>query len=136
MIWYLLVLGIMDFWKRKIPVLLLLAGGIGCLVMAVYRCMRGEMLWQECIWGLVPGMVLLAVAGITQKAGCGDGIVLMQVGMYLGCDRVLPLFGFSMLLLSGSCMVLLLLRKVNKNTGMPYLSFLAIAYLMERLGGG
>lgn len=136
MIWYLIVLGIMDFWKRKVPVLLLLAGGIVFSGMGIKRCIQGEMLWQECVWGMIPGMVLLLVAGITKKAGYGDGIVLVQMGIYLGCERVLLLFCFSLLLLSGSCMVLLLLRKVNKNTRMPYLSFLAITYFVGMLGGG
>lgn len=136
MIWYLIVLGVMDFWKRKVPVLLLLVGGIMFSILAVNRCIRGEMLWQECVWGVIPGIVLLAVAGITRKAGYGDGVVLVQAGIYLGCEKVLLLFCFSLLLLSGICMVLLLLRKVNKNTRMPYLSFLAITYLIGILGGG
>lgn len=135
MIGYLILLGILDAWKRKVPVLLLLAGGIVFGGMAINRCIQGEVLWQECIWGMIPGLVLLAVAGITGKAGYGDGIVLMQVGMYLGCERLLLLFGFSMLLLSGSSIVLLLLRKVTKNTPMPYLAFLAITYLIEMFGG-
>ena len=136
MIWYLLILGIMDFWKRKVPVMLLLVGAILFSVAAVYRCMQGEMLWQECVWGMVPGAVLLAVAGGTRKAGGADGVVLMQAGIYLGCRKVLPLFCFSLLLLSATCIVLLFLHKVNKNTRMPYLFFLAITYLIGTLGGG
>ena len=136
MVWYLIILGLVDFMKRKVPVLLLLGGGILCAGLAVNQCVQGEMLWQECVVGMIPGVMLLVVAGITKKAGYGDGIVLMQMGIYLGWEKVFVLFCFSLLLLSGSCMVLLLLRKVNKNTRMPYISFLAITYLAVMLGGG
>jgi len=135
MVWYLIVLGFMDGWKRKVPVMLLLAGGVIFVGIAINRCVKGEMLWTESVWGMIPGMVLLVLAGITRKAGSADGVVLMQMGVYMGVKTIFPMFCFSLLLLSGTCMVLLLLRKVNKNTRMPYLSFLAITYFIERLGG-
>lgn len=135
MIFYLLVLGFFDVWKRKVPMWLLI-GGMVFPGVAIYRCIQGEMSWAECLCGLLPGLLLLSVARITGKAGYADGIVLMQAGMYMGGSRIGLLFGFSLLLLSVSCVLLLLLQKVNKNTRMPYLTFLAVTYVMAMLGGG
>ncbi len=136
MIIYLMVLGFIDAWKRKVPIFLLLIGGMALAGAAIYNCIQGEISWLECICSMFPGLLLLAVARITGKAGYADGIVLMQVGIYVGGEKIWFLFCFSVLLLSVSCVVLLLLHKVDKNTRMPYLSFLAVTYLIGILGGG
>ena len=132
---YLLILGFFDAWKRKVPMWLLI-GGMVFGGVAIYRCIQGETTRMECICSALPGLLLLSVARITGKAGYADGIVLIQAGMYMGGSRIWLLFCFSFLLLSVSCVILLLLHKVNKNTRMPYLSFLAVTNLIGMLGGG
>ncbi len=133
---YFMSLGIMDLLKRRVPFFLLFVGGallpgIGC-----YRCVQEELGWMEVIVGIFPGLFMVLVAWLTKKAGYADGVVLIQVGVCLGYHKALLLYCFSMLLLSGVCIILLIFRKVKKETKMPYLSFLAMAYLVQILLGG
>lgn len=86
--------------------------------------------------GVLPGAGMLLLAKCSHKAGYGDGIVLMQLGFGLGYRQLLLLFSVSLLLLSGISVLLLLLKKVGRNTRMPYLTFLALTYVVWCIRGG
>ncbi len=132
---YLLILGVWDYRKRKVPLWLLIIGGAAAVGAGIYRCIEGELQWTELMFGAIPGVCLLLAARMTGKAGYADGLVLTQLGICLEYREVILLFAFSLLLLSVCSIVLLLFRKVHKNTKMPYLSFLAIIFLARQLGG-
>lgn len=122
---WLLVSSVMDIRTRRLPVWLL-AMGSGLSAVAVLYQKSG---YIEVLWGIMPGLLLLAIAFITQKAGYGDGIVLSCLGMVLGGEKGLLLFGISSFLLALCSLVLLVFRKVGRNTGMPYLPFLTVAWI-------
>lgn len=130
---YLVILGIKDGKDRKIPLQWLVAGAVLLGGIGVWKCVLGEMNRWEILLGVIPGVLLLAVAWLTGKAGCADGVVLMELGLCLGYRESLFLFGFGLLLLSIVSVILLLLRKVKKDTRMPYLPFLAIVFLLRQL---
>jgi len=130
---YLILLGIWDYRKRSVPLALLILGGILMSGMSVLRCVRGELSCMEMGIGILPGVFMLCLGWMTGKVGYADGIVLVQVGMYLGYKKGALLFCVSMLLLSLSCLILICLKKVQRNTKMPYFPFLAISYLIQIL---
>lgn len=133
---YLTVLGVWDCQERKVPLGLLIIGGAAAFSAGIYRCTQGQLWWMESLFGVIPGVFLLLVARLSGKAGYADGLVLIELGVCMGFREAILLFGFSLLLLSVCSMVLLLLRKVHKNTKMPYLSFLAVIFLVRQFGGG
>lgn len=133
---YLAVLGVWDYRERKVPLWLLTMGGAAAFGTGIHRYIQGEMQWTELLLGVIPGVFLLLLARFSKKAGYADGLVLTELGVCLGYREVMLLFGFSLLLLSVCAIVLLLLRKVHRNTKMPYLTFLAVVFLMRQLGGG
>ena len=47
---------------------------------AVYGIIVEEIAWYQPLLGMMPGVVLLVLARITEKMGYGDGIVLMMIG--------------------------------------------------------
>lgn len=133
---YLSILGVWDYRQRKVPVWLLATGAAAALGAGIYRCVQGELGWMEPLFGVIPGVFLLLMARFSGKAGYADGLVLTELGICLGYREVTLLFGFSLLLLSVCSIVLLLLRRVHKNSKMPYLSFLAVIFLVRQFGGG
>ncbi len=136
---YLVPLGIWDYQKRKVPIGWLVTGQICLCCIGINRCVKGNFWWTLCIEmlpGIIPGVLLLLLAWCSGKAGYADGIALAGLGMCLGYQETFFLFGFSLFLLSLCSIGLLFLKKVHKNTKMPYLSFLALTYLIKQLLSG
>lgn len=123
---WLSAVSIMDIRSRRVPVWLLLVGGIPTLLAGVYKGGEGYYM----LLGALPGILLLGTAFATKKAGYGDGIVLLFLGMGLGGGKSLLLFGVSLFLISVCSLVLLALKKAGRNTGIPFLPFLSAAWLM------
>lgn len=125
---YLGMLAVWDLRNGEVPVKWLVAGGLVLAGMGALRCMGGELQWTEVLLGMLPGTLMLIVAWQTKKAGYADGIVLLELGVCLGYRWCVVLLCLSMLLLALTAGILLILRKVQKNTQMPYLPFLFVAF--------
>lgn len=132
---YLMILGIKDWIDRKISICWLCAGGVLTTGMGIYRCIGGGLVWWELLVGMLPGLLLLMAARLSGKAGYADGIVMVQMGACMGYRECLLLFCCSMLLTAVISMLLLILRKVRRDTPMPYLTFLAIVFSVLRILG-
>ncbi|MCM1194280.1 MAG: prepilin peptidase [Acetatifactor muris] len=125
MIW-LVVISVVDIKSRRVPVWLLAAGGAAALP-AIQWGSAGECL--AVLKGVMPGLLLLAAAFFTGRAGYGDGVVLLVLGM-VSKGRTLVLFGVSMLLIAVFAVALLVFRRADRNTRLPYLPFLAVSWLL------
>lgn len=79
---------------------------------------------------MLPGALLLLLAFVTKKAGYGDGIVLCCLGMVLGGEKSLMLLGISLFLTSLFALVLLVMHRVRRNSCLPFVPFLAAAWLV------
>lgn len=123
---WLLVSSAMDIRTRRLPVWMLVLGGI----MAAAAIWNRQIRYFDILGGMAPGMFLLLTAFATKKAGYGDGIALSCLGAALGGERGLLLFGLSLFLMSVCSLILLGLRKVGRNTGIPYLPFLTAAWIL------
>ncbi len=123
---WLLAAGIMDIRTRRVPVWMLVLGG----ALAMWAALSRQSGYFEMLKGILPGGLLLLTALATKKAGYGDGIVLAWLGLALGGDRSLLLSGLGLFLTSLCAMVLLALRRVRRDTGLPFLPFLAAAWLL------
>ena len=73
---YLAALAMMDALRREVAVWILWVGSAAALISATILLAGGKASWPELIFGAVPGLLMLAVAGFTKEAGPGDGIVL------------------------------------------------------------
>lgn len=123
---WLMIAGIMDVRTRRVPIWMLVLGG--ALAICAAFCQHSG--FQEALKGLLPGTLLLLIAFVTKKAGYGDGIVLGCLGMALGSGKSLLLFGLSLFLISIFALILLVLRRAGRNTGLPFLPFLGVAWFM------
>ena len=127
---WLMTVSIMDIRSRKISIWLLLSGGILVLATCGNQFAAGSLALYDILGGMVPGLLLLAIAFVTKKAGYGDGMVLVLVGMVVGGGKSFVIFGVSLFLISVFSIILLLFRKVRRNSTIPYLPFLSAAWLL------
>lgn len=125
MVW-LLGISIMDIRRRSVPVWMLVPGGVLAVAAFIYQQgVTGDMMK-----GMLPGIFLLVTAFVTRKAGLGDGIVMLFLGILSGGGGSLLIFGISLFLAAVVSLVLLGLRKAGKNTRIPFLPFLTVAWLI------
>ena len=136
LILYLLVLSFFDLKEKKVPVLLLALGIMTSVVFALYLCFIGTNHWIHSVMGVLPGILLLVVAWVTEKAGYADGIVMLMIGVLAGGREGFFVLCISLLLLSFLSIVLLALKKVGKKTRLPYIPFITLAYLLRVMMAG
>lgn len=128
---WLVALAWMDIRRKHVPVWLLALGGIFVTIVSFYGLWQGQLEGREQVWSIVPGAVLLAVAVLTKKAGWADGMVLLFLGILTDFRECILSFTLSMLFISMMSLVLLALKRVRKNTTLPYLPFLCAGYLVQ-----
>ncbi|MGN1148646.1 MAG: prepilin peptidase [Lachnospiraceae bacterium] len=129
----LLISSIFDIKWKKIPAILLLAGGIWSILYLIVNAVGkgiGETLWES-IAAILPGTGLLILSFLTEKkVGYGDGILLILLGILQGLGRVLLVFCVGLFLQSLLAVVLLLMKRADKQTCIPFVPFLLAAEII------
>lgn len=129
-------LSLFDIRYRRVPVWLILLGGTTTVAAGIYGCVSGESNFAEFVWGMIPGAVLLLLAIGTQKAGWADGIVLMLLGGVLGFRQCILAAMLSLVMISVLSALLLVLKKADKGTRIPYIPFLTMGFTLCMMIGG
>ena len=130
---YLVILAIWDIKEKKIPVWILIVGTVcGGICGLGFSHEKQWELVMMCM-AVMPGIFLVIIARLTQKAGAGDGWALVNIGLVESYKICIFLLGISLMIMALVSGVLLFLHKVNKNTKLPYLPFLMLAYLCKFL---
>ncbi len=128
MIW-LLSISVSDIRKRSVPVWMLAPGGVLAGIMFVsQQGAAGDV--PGILPGILPGVILLVTAFITKKAGYGDGIVMLFLGIMSEGGESLLIFAAGLCFAAVFSLILLGLRKAGRNTRIPFLPFLAAAWLI------
>ena len=125
---YLVVLSVFDRKEKAVPIMLLGMGIVGALFWMIYRGMQGNL--YQSVLGLLPGLLLLVIAGATKKAGYADGIVLGIVGAVEGYKGGILIWGISMCAMSVCAIVLLCSKRASRETKLPYIPFLCGGYFL------
>lgn len=125
--WILLVIGsIFDIKYKSLPGWFLMVGGVLAIGLAVL--LRPISLW-EMAGGLLLGILLFGVSLVTRGAlGRGDGIFLGIIGLNLGFSTVFSIFTGALLLAAMLAILLMIVKRANKNTAFPFLPFLGVSY--------
>lgn len=125
---WLLVLSVMDIKKKSVPLWLLGIGVVNTAVILLTEGLSGGIDgWLLCR-SMFPGAVFLATAAATGKAGYGDGIVLIMLGLMSGSKVCLLALTAGLFLIAIFSGALLALRKVKRNSRIPFLPFLAVGW--------
>lgn len=135
LIFYLSILSILDGKEKKIPVIGLTVGIAVVFAAGIYGIVK-EQLWMQYIMGLIPGLVLFFVALATKKIGYADGIVLAVVGGCEGFKNCILILCVSLFAISICSLLLLFLKKVQKNSMIPFIPFLCAGYMFWKVVEG
>lgn len=131
---WLLVLSAMDIKKKSVPVWLLGIGAVHVVVVLLTEGLSGGIDgWLLCR-SMFPGAVFLVTAAATGKAGYGDGIVLSMLGLMSGAKVCLLALTAGLFLIAIFSGALLALRKVKRNSRIPFLPFLAVGWGIAACG--
>lgn len=131
---WLLPMSVADIRSKRVPVWMLGIGVLGAAGVLLYEGVNGELNgWQVCR-GLIPGIILLAAAAATGKAGPADGMIVMLLGVLTGYEGCMAAALSGLFLLSLFSGILLALRRVKRNTKIPFVPFLAAGWLITVLG--
>lgn len=125
------ILSIWDIKHRELPIYLLLAGLLAGLVCGMCK-EEGWLLFM----GVIPGLLLIFMGFLTKdKVGYGDGIMVIILGLVLGWPDSLVVYvlaQFGVLLFAIGLMVV---KKVPRDTQIPFAPFLAAGVLIVGMGG-
>lgn len=83
--------------------------------------------------GMLPGVMLLLVSFATKKVGVADGILLCMIGAYQNYLIAVIIFVTSSFLMAVISMILLVARRVNRNTRLPYVPFLTLGFVLSEI---
>ena len=79
---------------------------------------------------LVPGIIVYAIAVFSgERIGKGDAITLMFIGAVAGKETVLMSLFVSLTIAASLSAVLLILKKVGKDTKLPFIPFLSVGVI-------
>lgn len=125
---FLIGVSFIDVKKKKVPMwtlLILLVGGI------VHQIMDFQGFWLL-LYDCMPGIVLLMIARITsQQIGYGDGLLVLGIGMLLGIQKSILVIMFALMGSFIIASILLLCKKANRKTQIPFFPCVLAGYLMQ-----
>ncbi|CDA68248.1 MAG: hypothetical protein PUB44_06665 [Clostridium sp.] len=133
------ILAISTFWDirfKKIPLYLMAAGILPGLILLGLRLGQstgstfgGKLM--ETAGCFLPGLFLLLLSFLTErKVGMGDGLLLLIIGAMEGAGITGFVFCWGLFLQSLFAVVLVILRKADRKTELPFVPFLLMGRLI------
>ena len=123
---------IWDVRKKCVPLAYLYAGGIVAVGYLFIKSLmvRNANIWVCAICGTGCGLFCLFLAFVSkEQIGYGDGWIVGIVGMLSGIKTVLAVFVTAMFGMATFSLLLLVFKKGNRKTELPFVPFLLFAYV-------
>lgn len=121
------ITGVIDWKKRELPIWLLISMSIVVTILAI--CCRDVSVWYR-LAGAALGIVFFIISRFTKEAiGYGDSWLILIMGVHLGIFRALQLLFAASFLAALFAVFYLWRRKWKRNETLPFIPFLAIAYI-------
>lgn len=135
---YIFLLALADGKRRQIPLILILAGLLGGLLLRVAACLGGRISPEESLWrygpGLVLGLLLWLMVKVSREAiGKGDALCFISFGLWREVGFLFSLLFGAALLLSLWGLGLMLFRGKKRNLRLPLMPFAAAVALVLTL---
>ena len=136
---YLVICAVQDIKKQTIDIRVSVFAGCAALLLEGAALAAGQIEILTSLGGLVPGILLLALALFSEgAAGIGDGICFLVLGALLGTWMTWAVLMSALILASAVGALLMFFRKAGRRTHMPFLAFAAASWaliLAARLSG-
>lgn len=119
-----------DMRKKKISSIVLL---LGCLFLWTWRWLGNNenMLRHFVLFvvAMLPGLLLICLAGLSEQVGMGDGIAVTILGPVAGSSRIWSTLYAGLFFMALFSCILLACRKINKASRVPFLPFLLAGWI-------
>lgn len=136
---YLVICAAQDIRRQAIDIRVSVFAGCAALLLDVAALAGGQTKILTSLGGLLPGVLLLALALTSGgAAGVGDGICFLVLGALLGTWRTWTVLMSALILASIVGTLLMFFRKAGRRTHLPFLAFAAVSWafvLAARLSG-
>ena len=126
----LIVMSISDMVNRKVPLWMLAVQAALAAGMLLWGGINGELSIGGICKALIPGIILVAIALSTRKAGWADGVVLLLLGIQTDYEKCMVAVLMALFLMAALSAVLLVFRKVKKDTKLPFIPFLTMGWFL------
>ena len=128
----LLVCGLQDIKMQKFYSWIALLGGI---LIGICLPFSSAITIIDRLVGSLVGLGVILISMMTRgKIGMGDGIILCITGISLGFWKNLELFLIALLLSAIISILLLATKRVDRQKAIPFIPFIFIAFVIERIG--
>lgn len=109
------------------PLILVVVGVVTAFGASLYQIGNGTISIFEAGLSLLPGVFLLLISFCTrEKVGYGDGLILLAIGLFTGFYQCFLIVCISLIISSVFGLLLLVFRKADKNSEIPFVPFLVI----------
>ena len=126
-VWILLLIcGIYDYKRKRIPVVLLVLASVAVLIFVM--CFNKATLWSR-LWGGMLGIVFFLISKYTKEAvGYGDSWIILLLGVYLGRMEALKVLLLAAIGAAVFALFCLWKQHWKRNVTIPFVPFLVAAY--------
>lgn len=123
------VCAVTDIKRKELSMKLFALLGIASLA----GCILGQN--KEIIMtvtGVIPGILLIVLAKITEQSiGYGDGIILAELGLFTGVGKCMLILAAALAMAGIFSLGIVVFKKVDKHYKIPFVPFLAIAFMIS-----
>ena len=120
------ICAVFDMKKKEIPLAFICLGSMAGVGISLWQITEGYFSFREMGLAVLPGCFLLLTSFVSREnVGYGDGLLLIVIGLFTGFYRCMIILCISLLLISVSALALLAVRKVSRNSRLPFMPFLA-----------
>ena len=105
--------------------------GLFCVFSVVLN--KNVNIWEIC-GGIAIGLSMIGLSMITNnQIGKGDGMVIAMLGIALGFRDCLMVISFASVVMAFVSIFLLIIKKANKKTRLPFIPALFISFVVINL---
>lgn len=123
-----------DIKTKKLPVSLLVIGGLSGIL---YQCFVNGIADIMQFSGMVVGMFMIGISRIGKAGiGLGDGVLFLVLGMFYPFEHMVELLTKASLMAGVYGLLLMVLKKGNWKTELPFVPFIFIQYILLQLMNG
>ena len=120
---------IADLRSRQFNILPVI---ISSILLSLIQLFCKDMTIPEILLGVVPGVLIWFFSRWSQGAiGEGDAVVISGLGMITGWRSVCTIFLIACMMCAGIGICLLIGRKAGRKTELPFIPFLAVAFVLD-----
>ncbi len=125
---YLGILSVYDIKTRKVPRWLL---GMGMVAAIFLKCVYRSSSIALVSMGIGIGVVFCIISKITDETlGMGDSYLITILGVFVGGWDLLCILAYAFLFAASYSVLVLVMKRFNKNIQIPFIPFLMAAYVI------